>query len=174
MKKRPWNDVGAEARFWGGGRMPPDPRWRFVGSIWDPKLAKNRVFPMCKTMPKHDTVVKKRGLARLVWGLENHQKTSKMTSESVPKFMKNRCGNDARKSDAKITGNGAKMEPKGEPKSSKMCKKCMQKTMPKIDTKKGHTRDHGGEVGGSLLLRLNKDRQYLPTVTTQTVTKKRQ
>ena len=54
--------------------------------------------------------------------------------------MKNQCENDARKSDAKITENGANMEPKGKPKSRKICKKCMQKTMPKFDTKKGHTR----------------------------------
>ena len=69
-------------------------------------------------------------------GLENHQKTSKMTSKYVPNLIKNQCENDARKSDSKMTENGAKMEPEGE---TTMCKKCMQKTMPKFDTKKGRT-----------------------------------
>ena len=81
-------------------------------------------------------------------GLENHQKTLKMTPKSIPILMKNRCENDARKSDAKITENGAKIEPKGEPKSRKICKKCMQKTMPKIDPKKGHTTDPRRRSGG--------------------------
>ena len=34
--------------------------------------------------------------------------------------MKNRCENDARKNDAKMMDNGAKMDPKREPKSRKM------------------------------------------------------
>ena len=42
-----------------------------------------------------------------------------MACKSVPKSIQKRYENDARKSDAKLIENGAKMEPKREPKSRK-------------------------------------------------------
>ena len=50
--------------------------------------------------------------------------------------MENQCKNDARKSDAEMMENGAKMEPKGEPKSIKLSKKGIKKMTLKFDAKK--------------------------------------
>ena len=140
MEKRPWNDVSAEARFWGGGRKPRNPRWRLGGSILGPqivkkrekchpqnhektttkktrtlmpkgcqngakidakthqksmqkqvarnmrKILKNHVFPLCKTMQKHRTVVKKQGFARSVCGAGKSSKNFKNDVTIHPNF----------------------------------------------------------------------------------------
>ena len=59
MKKRPWNDVGAETRIWGGGRKPRALCPRLVGSLLGPKIAKKRENGIQKTMNK--TITKKHG-----------------------------------------------------------------------------------------------------------------
>ena len=66
--------------------------------------------------------------------------------------MKNRCENNARKSDAKMTENGAKMEPKGGAQiennlQKNACKKRCRNLTPKRDAR----RCGAGEVGGSIL-----------------------
>ena len=53
-------------------------------NIW--KTMKNRVFPMCKTMPKHGTVVKKRGLTRSVCGAGKSQKNIENDVKIRPKI----------------------------------------------------------------------------------------
>ena len=72
---------------------------------------------------EHYTVVQKQASRGFVRGEcangKSTKKPSKMRSTSVPKFVENLCKNDARKSDAKMIENGAKIEPKGEPKSIK-------------------------------------------------------
>ena len=64
--------------------------------------------------------------------------------------MENLCENDARKSDAKMMENDAKMEPKGSRNREKCakntCKKRCRNLTPKRDTRRGG----GGEVGGAL------------------------
>ena len=50
------------------------------------KLMKNSVYPMCKTMQKHCTVVKKRGLARWVCGAGKSSKHIENYVKIRPKF----------------------------------------------------------------------------------------
>ena len=67
-----------------------------------------------------------------------------------------------------------KWSPKGSQNREKCAKNACKKRCRNLTPKRDTRGTHGREVGGSLLLRFNTDRQYLPTVTTQTVTKNRQ
>ena len=78
MKKRPWNDGGAETRlfiFWGVGCKPWDPRGRFRGSVWVVKSSKR-----CKQCNQK---------------LYYHRtpKNMKTYAERVPKGRQTRCQN---------------------------------------------------------------------------------
>ena len=65
--------------------------------------------------------------------------TSKMRPKPIPKSIKGRCENDARKSDGKMMEHCVNMESKREPISRKMCKTIMRKHMLTYDIKTGHT-----------------------------------
>ena len=118
------------------------------------KIMKNHVFPMCKTMQNHHTVIKKRGLARWVCGSgkswKNMKIDVKIRFKIDEKLIRKRCS----KNNAKMMETGAKMEPESGTKSRKMwkneCQKRCLNSTPKSDT----MRDNAGEGGGSLLLRL--------------------
>ena len=50
------------------------------------KIMNNHVFPMCKTVPKHRTVVKKQGFARSVCGAGKSSKNVKNDVKIQPNF----------------------------------------------------------------------------------------
>ncbi len=50
------------------------------------KIMKTQSFPLCKTMPKHRTVVKKQGFARSVCGAGKSSKNVKNDAKIHPNF----------------------------------------------------------------------------------------
>ena len=88
------------------------------------KIMKNHVIPTCKTMQKHRTVVKKRGLARSVCGAgkspKNIENYVKIRFKIDEQSMRKRCSKKWCQNDGKRCQNGAQRGAKIEKNVQKM------------------------------------------------------